>query len=153
MSEAVELVRRIQKVLRELSLLSESPAARLDGDRVSGGGSKSTPPPGVRFGGRDLRDLSLATFWLARFRSCRTDDQRMVMCLLAERDLARAKRRQPARDPHETPAERESRVVLQYEGLSPLEAALAEDSSENWIRAIRVRRERDAETGYAHPAA
>jgi hypothetical protein len=146
-NEKIELVRRIKDVLREMSLLSETSAVRLDSDRVSGGGNKSSPPPGVRFGGRDLRDLSLATYWLERFKSCRTDDQRLVFVLLAERDLARARRRQPTHDPHEARDAREKRVLLQYEGLSPIEAALAEDCSESWIRKVRSAHDLDPQWG------
>ena len=145
--EKVAMVRRIKAVLRELSMLMESSAARLDGDRVSGGGSKSAPPPGVRFGDRDLRDLSLATYWFEKFKGARTDDQRLVFILLAERDLARAKRRQPTHDPHESREVRERRVLLQYEGLLPIEAALAEDCSESWIRKVRNTHDRDPQTG------
>jgi hypothetical protein len=145
-----ELVQRIRDVLRAMSILSESSAVRLDGDRVSGGGSKSAPPPGTRFGARDLRDLSLATYWDQRFKAARGDVNRLTtLVLLAERDLARAKRRPPAKDPHESVEDRESRVLLQYEGLTPLEAALVEDCSEIWIRAVRGKHERDAQTGFS----
>jgi hypothetical protein len=141
-----ELVRRIQKVLLDLSVLSEVGAVRLDSDRVRGSGSRSSPPPGV--GARDLRDVSLAAFWRQRFHAGYGNEGRLlVLCLLAERDLARAQRRQPGPDPHETRESRERRVLVAYEGLSPLEAALAEDCSESWIRKVRNTHERDPADG------
>lgn len=120
-----------------------------DGDRVSGGGSKSSPPPGMRFGRRDLRDLSLAEYWAARFVSVRGDPRRLEYFLyLAESDLRRAHARQEPRDPHEGLEARATRIMEQYEGLSPVEAAVGEDSSEVYIRALRANNGRDPDTGW-----
>lgn len=149
MTDARALVERIRIVLRELSLLSESPAMRVDGDRVSGGGSKSKPPAGVRFGKRDLRDLSLAEYWHDRFRKARGDmETQRFFLYLAERDLAKVKRRQEPRDPHESADTREARVVELYEGLDALEAAVVEDCTEVWLRKVRIRHHRDPVTGW-----
>lgn len=144
-----ELVRRIMSVLREMSLLSEINAAPLDGDRISHSASQSSAPPGaVLQGRRDLRDLSLATYWDARFKLVKGNERRLLTFLyLAERDLAAAQRRQPMADPHESRAIRERRVLLAYEGMSPLEAALAEGCSESWIRKTRRANRRDSQNG------
>lgn len=143
------LVRRIQTVLREMSVLSEVSAAPLDGDRITGGGTKSAPPPGAVFhDSRDLRDLSLAVYWDSRFKLVRGNEHKLMTFLyLAERDLARAQRRQPQADPHETREVRERRVLLAYQGMSPLEAALAEGCSESWIRKTRRSHRRDPQSG------
>lgn len=146
---ATDLVDRIRYVLREMSMLSESPAMRYDGDRVSGGESKSAPPRGVRFGSRDLRDLSLAEFWNDRFRKVRGDTFKLTYFLyLAELDLAKAKRRHEPANPHENADVREARVIDQYQGLDALEAAVIEDCTEVWLRKIRMKHERDPDTGY-----
>jgi hypothetical protein len=144
-----DLAVRVRGVLRDMSMLSEVAAVSYDGDRVQGGGSKSAPPPGVRFGTRDLRDLSLAEYWAARFVSARGDAAKLEYFLyLAQQDLARARRRIEPRDPHEPKETRELRIIDQYEGLNPLEAAVAEDCSEMIIRRIRFEYGRDGETGW-----
>lgn len=143
------LVMRIRTVLREMSVLSEVSAAPLDTDRISGGEAKSAPPPGASLARtRDLRDLSLAAYWDSRFKLVRGDTHKLMTFLyLAERDLARAQRRQPQADPHESREAREKRVVLAYQGMSPLEAALAEGCSESWIRKTRRSHRRDPQSG------
>lgn len=147
-----ELVKRVRDVLRAMTVLSEAGTAKMDGDRISGSGTKSQPPKGVRFGRRDLRDLSLADYWDDRFKRAKGDvDKIHIFLYLAERDLARARRRQPIRDPHETREEREARIIDQYEGLTPIEAALAEDCTEAWIRRVRLDNGRDPGSG-AHGA-
>lgn len=136
----LELVERIRVVLRDLSLLSESSAVRMDADRVSGsGGGKSSPPRGVRFGSRrDWSDVSLASYWQDKLVSARgRRHQQLTFLYLAELDLNRAKRRAPQRDPHESKEAREARILGMYDGLSDLEAALAEDCSESYIRKVR----------------
>lgn len=148
--QATELVDRIRYVLRDMSMLSESDAVRHDGDRVKGGGSKSAPPPKVRLSGhRDLRDLSLAEFWGDRFRKVRGDTHKLTYFLyLAELDLASHKRRPDFRDPHEGTEQREARVLEQYEGLTVLEACVIEGCEELWLRRVRLKHERDPDTGY-----
>lgn len=134
----LELVTRTRDVLREMTLLSETPAIKLDADRVSGGGSKSSPPPQVRFGRRDMRDLSLATYWRDKLVAAKGNRRAQITFLyLAELDLERARVRSPARDPHETSDAREERILTMYDGLSDMEAALAEDCSESYIRKVR----------------
>lgn len=138
----LELVQRIRDVLRQLTLLSESSAVKMDADRVTGGGGgKSQPPRGVRFGNRrDMRDLSMATYWRDKLVGAKGNRHRQITFLyLAELDLERAKRRPPSRDPHETPEVREKRIVDLYDGLSDMEAALAEGCSESYIRKVRAR--------------
>lgn len=145
----IDLASRIRGVLRDLSVLSETPAIRYDGDRVQGGGSKSAPPPGVRHGRRDLRDLSYAEYWGDRFRKAHGDLDKLTFFLyLAERDLADARKRPTPVDPHETPTARAARILEQYEGLSALEAAVAEGVTELWIRATRLNNDCDPETGW-----
>lgn len=147
--EPTELVDRIRYVLRQMAVLSESDAIRYDGDRVKGGGSKSSPPPKVRLNRRDLRDLSLAEFWNDRFQKVRGDQEKLTYFLyLAELDLAHAKRRPDFRDPHEGVDARERRVVEQYEGLTTLEACVIEGCEEVWLRRVRLKHERDPDTGY-----
>lgn len=143
-----EMARRIRGVLRDMTMLSEARGTSYDGDRVKGGGSKSAPPPGVRFGQRDLRDLSLAEYWGDRFRKAK--DRRTVefFLYLAERDLSNALRRPETRDPHEGLETRANRICEAYEGLSALEAAVAEDSTEIYIKSIRIKNDRDSETGW-----
>lgn len=135
-----ELVDRIRVVLREMTLLSEVDAVKLDSDRVSGGAaSGKSPPRGVRFGGRrDMRDLSLATYWRDKLVGARgRRHQQITFLYLAELDLERVRRRALPRDPHESKEARERRIVELYDGLSDLEAALAEDCSESYIRKVR----------------
>lgn len=147
--QPTNLALRIRGVLRDMTFLSESRGSRIDTDRVSGGTSKSTPPSGVRFGRRDLRDLSLAEYWSHRFNAARGNERTLEFFLyLAERDLRQAKVRIEPRDPHETLVDRAERIVTQYEGLSPLEAAVAEDSTEMYIRSTRINNEREPETGW-----
>lgn len=150
----IELATRIRGVLRDLSMLSGADAVHYDGDRLhgGGGGSKSQPPPGVRFGRRDLRDLSLAEYWGARFQSVRGDVEKLTFFLfLAERDLHAARHRVEPVDPHERAEDRIARVLEQYEGLSATEAAVVEGTEPVWIKAIRMRNERDPETGWLAP--
>lgn len=136
-------------VMRDMSLLSEAKAVRYDTDRVKGSASKSAPPPGFRVNRRDLRDLSLAEFWSARFNQAQGDLGKLEFFLyLAERDLAQAKRRVEPVDPHETAGARSARVIRQYEGLSALEAAVAEGCTERWIRVTRMEENCDPETGW-----
>lgn len=147
---ATELVTRIRAVLTDMMFLPEAAAVSYDGDRVKGGGSKSAPPPGVRFGRRDLRDLSLSEYWRDRFTAARGDVSKLEFFLyLAERDLKTAKVKQEVRDPHESFQDRRARIVRQYEGLSPLEAAVAEGWTEVGIRNVRLEAQVDPETGWA----
>lgn len=137
----LELVERIVGVLREMTLLSEASAAPMDADRVSGGGAgKSQPPRGVRFGRRaDMRDLSLATYWRDKLVEAKGKKRQQITFLyLAELDLERARRRAADRDPHESKEVRERRVLDLYDGLTDMEAALAEDCSESYIRKVRA---------------
>lgn len=144
-----ELRDRWATVLREMSTISEAPAIRYDGDRVKGGGAKSAPPPGVRFNRRDMRDLSLASYWKQRFDVGRGDERKLTVFLyLAELDLQKARVRSTVRPPHETTQERSERVLRQYEGLTALEAALAEDCQENWIRRVRLNAGVSGEDGW-----
>lgn len=144
-----ELRDRWAKVLREMTVISEAPAIQYDGDRVKGGGAKSAPPPGVRFGRRDLRDLSLAEYWRERYHFVRGDERKLTLFLyLAELDLQKARVRSPERNPHESIQDRMERVIGQYEGLTALEAALAEDCQQMWIRRVRMNAGRSPETGW-----
>lgn len=136
---------RASRLLTEMSLLSEVGAVQHGSGR--GGAARSAPPPGVRFGGRDLRDLSLATYWQARFESARSHDQLVGFLLLAERDLARAQRRQPDARGAESREAREERIVEDYAGLSAVEAALIEGCSESAIQKARKRHGRDPQHG------
>lgn len=91
----------------------------------------------------------MAEYWGDRFTKARGDERKLTFFLyLAERDLRRAQRREEPRDPHEGLEARAQRIVDQYEGLSALEAAVAEDSTELYIRSIRLQNDRDPETGW-----
>lgn len=144
----LELVERIRTVLRELSLLSEGRALSYDGDRVQGGESKSAPPPGY---GRDLRELSLAAYWHKRFAKAKGNVERLTFFLyLAELDLHRHKFGVSIRDPHESKADRQARIVEDYEGMTDVEAALAEDCDPVHIRVARYDAGRDPGDGYLY---
>lgn len=143
-----DLVRRIRAVLRELSLLPEGRAISYEGDRVQGGASKSAPPPGY---GRDLRETSLYAYWHKRFADSKGQVSKLQLYVyLAERDLDRHRHGVKRRDPHEPASERQLRIVNEYEGLSDLEASIAEDCDQIIIRVARAAHERDPFDGYAY---
>jgi hypothetical protein len=143
-----ELVARITGCLRAMSTLSEASAARPSSGSMRPH-AKSTPPPGVVFGNRrDLRDLSLHEYWKGKFAMAKGNVAQLeVFLFLAERDLARVLRRFDGPPRHETREQREARCLEQYEGMSPLEGALAEGCSEGWFRKIRKAAGVDQATG------
>lgn len=133
-----ELVARIRGVIRAMRLLTEVGATQgSDSAHVK---PVSTPPRGAILRGRrqDLRDLSLADYWQDKFKSAHGNVRQLeVFLFLAERDLAAVLRRPEGKRKGETPPQREERCLVQYAGLTPAEAALAEDCSEGYIRKLR----------------
>jgi hypothetical protein len=134
-----ELVKRARQVLAAASIVAEATTSSPDQAKVHTAPG-STPPAGDGEGlfHRIVRLLNAA----------RTDDQLRDAVHKAETDLATYRRARQSRGP-ETADERDQRIIREYEGLLPLEAARLENVTAENIRRVRFMAGRDPATGKA----
>lgn len=130
------LVKRAHQVIAAACVVTEVSRSSSDANVHTAPGS--TPPTGDSEGfvDRIVRLLNAA----------RTDDQLRDAVHKAETDLA-AYRRARLQRPPETAEERDARIIREYEGLLPLEAARLENVTAENIRRVRFMAGRDPATG------
>lgn len=134
------IVRDMRQVLAELELTSNGVTSRLDG---SGGGVLGSRPPVT--GDWDPPHLRFRRMW----EEARTDDERARVLAEARRELHDLTRPKP-RPRGETEAERDARL-LEHEGWSAKEVALAFRMTESQVRKVRLGHGRDPEWGQVEP--
>lgn len=130
------LVRRAHDVIAQACTVSEVSRTSTDAKIRTAPGS--TMPTGDSEGlvDRVVRMLNAA----------RTDDQLRDAVHRAETDLAAYRRARIGRGP-ETPDERDARIIREYEGFLPIEAARLENVQAENIRRVRFAAGRDPKTG------
>lgn len=146
-----QLEQRIAQVLAELGTVSEAEGTSVVGystgtDAEDDIGGRRPPGPSV----------SIAERWRDQFAAVPDPGRRRTLLLLARRELALVRRRKPVLvDEHGQPEgllESEGRLLDWFEGVPAGEAAIYESASgsycsENDMRRIRERNDRDPELG------
>lgn len=157
----LDLHREVRRLFAEMALVSEAPAARLDGD----GSSRGRPQGGAPVGPAE----SMLDRWAARFAGVLDEDRLRVLLHLARRELLSVRKSKPvmlSRNPdtgevqrdarsgdplREDSWQRDERIVDWYEGVPAVEAALLESTigacSAANIRRVRAANDRHRETG------
>ncbi len=135
------LVTRAREVIAQACVVSE--VGRTPADAKVHTAPGSMPPSGDSEGFLDRV--------VRMFNAARTDDQLRDAVHRAETDLAAYRRAQIQRAV-ETPDERDSRIVRDYEGLLPNEAARLEKVTAENIRRVRFMAGRDSATGKQRPS-
>jgi hypothetical protein len=133
-----ELVARAHRVLAAASVVSEATTSSPDQAKVRSAPG-STPPAGD--------GDSLFHRFVRVLAAAGTDEDKLRDAIhRAETDLAAYRRARQTRPP-ETADQRDARIVRDYEGLLPVEAARLEQVSAENIRRVRFAAGRDTGTG------
>ena len=164
------LLARRNKLLAQLSILSEARAQRFDPAKSSPTKPGHMPPPGVSMT-RDFGatrppdpDDNLRDWFLWQMARDRTEPELQATLLEAEIRLEKRLRRPPAdltagtmnKSASVDTAARDTRIAKDYVGLSPLDVSTIESlragrCSPANVRRVRLQADRDPETGERLP--
>lgn len=133
---STSLVERGRQVLAQAAIVTEVSRSSSETNVHTAPGSNPPAGDGDGLFDRIVRMLNAA----------RTDDQLRDAVHKAETDLATYRRARLQRPP-ETSDERDARIVREYEGLLPLEAARLENVTAENIRRVRYMAGREPSTG------
>lgn len=154
----IPLEQQARDLLARMSVLSDARSVSY----IPTDSARAHESSGTRGPGHVAPDDDLLTKWAQRFADPGNADRLASLVLLARREVEQRVRRKPQQlsdtktsdggEQHETPWERDNRIIDWYEGVPADEAAIIESACgthcpANNIRKVRCRNDCDAELG------